>query len=63
MPVLMQKRIIINTGRTEYPLIDEVASKELNWRVLKDPNAQQDFDIWWSDLGIDNHLLGSLKLY
>ena len=51
MPPFCQKRIIINTLKSEYPLIDEVASKEMNWRVSKDAN--QDFDVYWSDLGIE----------
>jgi len=53
-PVLRQKKIIINTFNTEYPLIDEVA-KLIGWRVVKeqDPTAKE-FDLWWVDLGIDN---------
>ena len=44
---------MINTSKCDYPLIDEVAI-EMGWRVSKDTyEARQDFDVWWSDLGID----------
>jgi len=34
-PVINQKKIIINTSRSEYPLIDEVAKEVMGWRVSK----------------------------
>lgn len=54
-PVLKQKRIVINTFNSEYPLIDEVATQEMGWRVIKDCDwTRSEFDLWWSDLGIEN---------
>jgi hypothetical protein len=54
MPQLNQKRIIINTSRSEYPLIDEVATSVFGWTVSKELDWHKaDFDLWWSDLGID----------
>lgn len=39
-------------------MIDEVAINDMGWRVSKDPDATKgDFDLWWSDLGIDNTFL------
>jgi hypothetical protein len=45
-------------------LIDKVAIEVFKWRVSKeeDPN-KADFDLWWSDLGIDGHMLQQLKCY
>jgi hypothetical protein len=36
----------------------------MGWKVIKeqDPN-KLDFDLWWSDLGIDNTFLSNLKNY
>ena len=47
--------MVINTSRSEYPLIDEVATQVMGWRVSKEEDFQKgaDFDLWWSDLGID----------
>lgn len=54
-PQILQKKIVINTSRSEYPLIDEVATQVMGWRVSKEEDFQKgaDFDLWWSDLGID----------
>lgn len=53
-PVINQKKIIINTSRSEYPLIDEVAKEVMGWRVSKEEDFHRgDFDLWWSDLWID----------
>jgi hypothetical protein len=54
---------VINTARSEYPIIDEVARDVLGWRVSKDPDSSKDFDLWWSDLGIDSNFLAGLKSY
>lgn len=58
------KKIIINTSRSEYPIIDEVAREVLGWRVSKefDP-ARLDFDLWWSDLPVDSSFVSGLKNY
>jgi len=64
VPVVSQKQIIINTSRSEYPLIDEVAKEVFNWKVSKELDwTKGDWDLWWSDLGIDSTFLGNLKLY
>lgn len=64
MPTLKQKRIVINTLHTEYPLLDEVVTQELGWRVSKDPDyAQSNWDVWWSDLGVDNVFLSQMRPY
>lgn len=62
-PNLKFKRIVINTARSEYPIIDEVAKDVLGWRVSKDLDSSKDFDLWWSDLGIDSNFLSGLKIY
>jgi hypothetical protein len=55
---------VINTSRSEYPLIDEVAKEVLGWRVSKEIDyTKGDFDLWWSDLGIDSTFLSQLKVY
>jgi hypothetical protein len=35
-PQILQKKIVINTSRSEYPLIDEVATQVMGWRVSKE---------------------------
>jgi hypothetical protein len=63
-PVIYQKRIIINTSMSEYPLIDKVAKEVFGWRVSKEEDFKKgDFDLWWSDLAIDGHTLQQLKCY
>ena len=45
---------MINTAYSEYPIIDEVATKEMGWKVSKVQTwDQENFDVWWSDLGVD----------
>ena len=61
--MVLNKKIIINTSRSEYPLIDQVA-KELGWKVSKEEDMfKGDFDLWWSDIGIDAMTLQQLKIY
>ncbi len=61
---MTQKKIIINTSRSEYPLIDQIARDVMGWRVTKEENFfAKDFDLWWSDLGIDGLTLQQLKCY
>jgi hypothetical protein len=63
-PVLRQKKLVINTFHSEYPLIDQIAQQHMGWRVIKDPDwTKQDFDLWWSDLGIANSFLSQLRNY
>ena len=31
----VQKRIIINLSKTEYPLIEEISTKNMGWRISK----------------------------
>ena len=33
------------------------------WRVTKSENPNQEFDIYWNDIGIDSDRLASLKPY
>ena len=47
---------------TDYILIEQVA-KETGWRVSKSENPNQEYDVYWSDLGIDSDRLSSLKPY
>ena len=62
--VLRQKQIIINTFNSDYPIIDEVARDVMGWRVVKEQEwTKSDFDLWWSDLGIDGYFLSGLKSY
>ena len=57
-PQVFQKKIIINTSRSEYPLIDQVAKEKFGWRVSKEEDpACGDFDLWWSDLMIEGSIL------
>lgn len=57
-PQIVQKRIVINTSRSEYPLIDQVAREVMGWRVSKEEDfSKGDFDLWWTDLGIDGQTL------
>ena len=62
-PVVTQKKIIINTFRSEYPLIDRIATEVMGWRVIKDEDFKQDFDLLWCDTGIDGATLAMLKPY
>ena len=63
-PHLTQKRIIINTARSEYPLIDMVAKEVYGWKVSKEEDVTKaDFDLLWSDLGIEGSQLQQLKCY
>ena len=48
---------------TEYPLIEQVAKQEMNWRVTKSENPNIEFDIYWNDIGVDSDRLASLKPY
>ena len=48
---------------TEYPLIEQVAKQDMQWRVTKSENPNQEFDIYWNDIGIDSDKLSSLKPY
>lgn len=60
----MNKQIVINTSRSEYPLIDQVATEVMGWRVSKEEDiTKADFDLWWSDIGIDGNTLQQLKFY
>lgn len=53
-PVVYQKKIVINTSRSEYPLIDKVATEVMGWRISKEEDMSKgDFDLWWSDVGVD----------
>ena len=53
-PQVNQKRIVINTARSEYPLIDQVAKDVMGWKVSKDDDfGKGEFDLWWVDCGID----------
>lgn len=55
---------MINTSRSEYPLIDNVATEVMGWKVSKEEDmSKQDFDLWWSDIGIDGQTLADLKVY
>ena len=57
-PVIYQKKIVINTSRSEYPLIDQVAKEVMGWRGSKEEDfLKGDFDLWWSDLNIDGNTL------
>jgi len=63
-PQLRQKQIVINTFNTEYPLIDEVAVNEMGWRVSKEQDwTKGEFDLWWSDLGVDGNFFSQLKSF
>lgn len=63
-PQVNQKKIIINTSRSEYPLIDAVAKEVMGWRVSKEEDyTKGDFDLWWTDLGIDGSFFAQLKCY
>ena len=57
-PQVTQKTIVVNTFKSEYPLIDEVATQVMGWQVIKeeDPNAK-DFDLYWNDLTTDSAFL------
>lgn len=35
----------------------------MGWRIIKNDNPNSDFDIFWSDIGIDSDKLSSLKPY
>jgi hypothetical protein len=60
-PIKMRsKRIVINTQRSEYPIIDQVA-EQLGWRVSKDPTS--DYDLLWTDLAAESAILSKLKVY
>ena len=52
-----------NALETDYPLIEKVAKEKLIWRVTKNENPLSEFDIYWSDLGIDSERLQTLKPY
>jgi hypothetical protein len=57
-PQITQKRIVINTSRSEYPLIDKVAKEVMGWRISKEEDFYKgDFDLWWVDTGIDGKTL------
>ena len=43
-----EKEIIINTTNTKYPIIDYIAKKVFNWKVVKNEKAK-DWDIMWCD--------------
>ena len=45
-------------------MIDEVAREVMGWRVSKQEDPSKfDYDLWWSDLGIESHFLSALKCY
>ena len=48
---------------TDYPLIEKVSKEKLIWRVTKNENPLSEFDVYWSDLGIDSDRLQTLKPY
>ena len=50
-------------SETEYPLIEQVAKQDMQWRVTKSENPNQEFDVYWNDIGIDSDKLSSLKPY
>jgi hypothetical protein len=63
-PEVKQKEIVINTFRSEYPLIDEVAVQVMGWQVSKEEDwSKGEFDLIWNDLGVESALLASLKCY
>jgi hypothetical protein len=63
-PEVRQKKIVINTFRTEYPLIDRIATEVMGWRVIKEEDfTVKDFDLLWFDTGIDGYTLAQLKPY
>ena len=43
-------------------MIEEV-SNEMGWRITKNQDPSTDFDLFWSDLGIDSDKLQTLKPY
>jgi len=58
------KRIIINLFKTEYPLLERVATETMGWRISKyEDFSNTAWDLLWVDLGIDSVLLSSLRLY
>ena len=44
-------------------MIEEVATKEMGWRVSKNENNFSEFDLYWQDLGIESERLQTLKPY
>lgn len=45
-------------------MIDAVAKEVMGWRVSKEEDyTRGDFDLWWTDLGIDGSFLAQLKCY
>ena len=44
-------------------MLEQVARESLNWRVTKNENPLSEFDLFWSDLGIDSERLQTLKPY
>ena len=53
-PAITCKFLTINTFKSEYPLIDEVASQLMGWKVSKEEDLTKcDFDILWNDIYID----------
>ena len=44
-------------------MIEKVSKEKLIWRVTKNENPLSEFDVYWSDLGIDSDRLQTLKPY
>jgi hypothetical protein len=42
------KEIIINLANTKYPIIEYIAKKVFNWKVIKNEKAKE-WDIMWCD--------------
>jgi hypothetical protein len=56
--------VIVNLAKTEYPLLERVATEHMGWRISKYDDWQNtQWDLLWFDLGIDSVLLSSLKGY
>jgi hypothetical protein len=51
-------------AKTEYPLIEKVATEQMGWRISKYEDwANTQWDLLWFDLGIDSVLLTAMKAY
>ena len=46
-PQILQKHIIINLYRTDYPILEEVARDFMHWRISKQANPSSEFDLFW----------------
>ena len=59
-PKLKGKKCILNVSDTKYSIVRIVGKKVLGWKLSKDED-DENWDVWWTDGGVQPEKLSKMK--